>query len=1524
MRYLRGGNLLTSLESGPWNPDPAVKLLDQVASALSAAHLQGVVHRDIKPANILLDESSNAFLSDFGIAKDLTGEMQLTMEGAILGTPDYISPEQIKNDPVSPQTDIYSLGAVMYEILTGEKPFPDSSIANLIHSHLTEPMPMVSMTRPDVPPEIDSVIQKATAKDPADRYADALEMAEAFRRAIRGVPGEPGLEMVPISTVGEIYNPYKGLKAFQESDADDFFGRETLVEQLVARLTKPSPLGTSPGHPATKPSSLGMSPGHFLAVVGPSGSGKSSVVKAGLIPALRSEVLPGSDKWFVAEMVPGTHPLEELELALWPVAVDPPPSLVEPMQKDIRGMLRTVRRVLPGEEDAQLLLVIDQFEELFTLVDDDDRRSFFLDSLITAISAPRSPLRVVITLRADFYDRPLQHQRLGQLIKENTEIVLPLTPEELIWAVQEPARRVGVILEPGLAPAIVGDVADQPGSLPLLQYALTELFERRQDHQMTRTAYQEIGGVLGALGRRAEEIYSGLDLQGQDASRQLFLRMVTLGEGVEDTRRRVLRSELVAVETSGVSEDPEVLSDLIIQFGSARLLTFDHDPVTRSPTVEVAHEALLREWNRLRSWLDESRNDVRMQRMLAGAAAEWAEADEDPGFLLRDARLNQFAGWAENSTVALTQDESAFLQSSITAREARLEEEGARRRRELETAQQLAETEHARAEEQAQSAGRLRKRAALLAGALVVAAVLAIAAVFFANQSSQNADEALANADLAATREAEALVLADSRATAQANAEAQRQRADEQRDAALEAESQAEAQSEIRATAEAVALLERNSAEEQAALATSRELAAASLANLELDPELSVILALQALSATHTIEAEQALHQAVQHSRVRQILNSSGELPSGWMTMTPDGQRLYISGANGGAMWDVNTGDILFSTAVEMFDDSIPEDITEFWINRADTSPDGALLALPIETWIDDEELPGQIAILDAETGQEILTFQADDESGLHDLTFSPDGSLLASASYFGSVKVWDVPASLSAGAGQELISPCCHDGQVNSVNFSPDGSRIVTAGQDGTIRVWDSATGDELYRLEDNAPDEAVFSPDGQYIIVAGDSQLSVFDATISELYSTAPGPSSNNIVLIFNPDGTQLAASNSDGKVRIWNYAEGELDPDPLILTGHKGLVGGIAFTPDGHKLASSSFHRTVRLWDVSLDGGSEFGTYAHDGRVNDIAFSPDGSWLATVSADGTAKIWDVKAREERFTLEGHDDWVVGLDIHPEGHELATGGEDGTVRIWNAETGEQRMVIPAHETGHRLGSGAKSVSYSPDGEQLATGGGDKVVRVWDLSSGDELLSLTGHTDNIMQVDYSPDDRWLISASVDGTVKVWDPEDGRELWTLPSFGSITGGANFSWDGTRLVTGHGGGQAVLWSFPDPGAGSEAQPELIWQIQHSPQWVIDGGFSPDGSIVVIPSLDHTSLHDAHTGELLVDLGHASTAAVFSPDGRIVATAGTDGYVRLLAASLDELVALARSRAIRSLTEEECQQYLHLDACPADRS
>src|SRR5215211_5151742 len=652
MRWLRGGNLHTLLHDRPLPTALLGQLIEQVGGALASAHRRGVVHRDLKPANILLDEEGNAYLADFGIAKDMVKRVSpyQTDASTVIGSPAYISPEQVRSEPITPQTDIYSLGVMLYEILTGQLPFHAPTPIALMFMHMNEPVPTVRAHRPDLSDAVNMVIQKATAKRPSDRYSDVSMLIQELRQAlatpsqlengIRTTSGtstrskyETGVLYLPAALAEpaetEIENPYKGLRAFQEADAGDFFGRELLTQLLLARMQEQVPLG------------------RFLAVVGPSGSGKSSVVRAGLVPAIRRGGLPGSENWFVVEMFPSAHPIEELAQALMRVAVEPPNNLIEPLTLDDRGLLRVVDQVVPGADETEVVLVIDQFEEVFTLVADEALRTHFLTSLITAVTDPYSRIRVIVTLRADFYDRPLLYPGFSELMRQRTEVVVPLAPEELKQAIISPAARSGLRVDPELVEAIIGDVAEQPGALPLLQYALTEVFERRAGRTLTLTPYNASGGVLGALARRAEEIYTGLRPEQQEAARQLFLRLVTLGEGVEDTRRRVRLTELAFInhrehtahgaKTTGSAPAiaaKAALDEVIDIYSQYRLLTRDNDPATRVPTVEVAHEALIRTWERLRNWLDVSREDLGLQQRLARWATEWNIAGRDPNFLV--------------------------------------------------------------------------------------------------------------------------------------------------------------------------------------------------------------------------------------------------------------------------------------------------------------------------------------------------------------------------------------------------------------------------------------------------------------------------------------------------------------------------------------------------------------------------------------------------------------------------------------------------------------------------------------------------------------------------------------------------------------------------------------------------------------------------------------------------------------------------------------------------------------------------
>ncbi len=502
----------------------------------------------------------------------------------------------------------------------------------------------------------------------AGRQAEALRVAGEGRRLLAvelGVDPSPELvrlealilaqdpqlepRAVPAPAERAARNPFKGLRAFGEADADDFHGREALAGRLLGRVEEM------------------LHDGRLLLVVGPSGSGKSSVVRAGLVPALRRGALEGSERWCIATMVPGTAPVRELAAALRSAGVALPRDAVDRAEET--GDLLPLVEAATGAGAPRLLLVVDQLEELYARVGEEPRRAF-LAGLLAMLAAPDGPLAVVATLRADFFHHPLGSSDLGELVRRGVEVVTPLTRAELERAIARPAEGVGVAVEPGLVAEIAVDVARQPAALPLLQYALTDLFERSDGRHLTRDGYAAIGGVTSALARRADEAWEALDGDGREVMRQVLLRLVVPGEGSEDTARRAPRAELTSFADAIVVD--AVLDDL----GRRRLLTFDRDPVTGQPTVEIAHEALLAHWPRLAAWVDEHRRDLWTHRRLADAAAEWEAAGRAAGYLVSGARLDQLAEWSRTTTLRLSSVERAFLDASRLER--RRAERGAR------------------------------------------------------------------------------------------------------------------------------------------------------------------------------------------------------------------------------------------------------------------------------------------------------------------------------------------------------------------------------------------------------------------------------------------------------------------------------------------------------------------------------------------------------------------------------------------------------------------------------------------------------------------------------------------------------------------------------------------------------------------------------------------------------------------------------------------------------------------------------
>ncbi len=1594
MRWLRGGSLKDALDAGPYELGPAARLLDQVASGLAAAHAANVIHRDIKPSNLLLDEEGNAYLADFGIAKDIerAGGDEAWGE-AVIGSPSYLAPEQARREPATPRTDIYSLGVTLYEILAGRHPFPDVTTVARLYKHINDLLPPLEMLDPGVQEAVNEVIQRATAKDPRRRYENVLDMAAAFRRAARLeqegqtalvesltlreqevlqfiLQGRSNREIadalfIELTTVKwyvrQIYrklgarnrrqailrareldfliagedeepaaaggssislmlpapvNPFKGLRPFETADARDFFGREALIRKLLSRLSNHDN-GSGVGAAQRISDANGHAGHRFLAIIGPSGSGKSSLVHAGLVPALGRGEAPGSERWFVVQMTPGVRPLDELEVGLLRVAAGRPGDLRAQLERNEHGLLRAAELILP-RDGSELVLVIDQFEELFTLTHEESARKHFLDILSAAVLDPRSRVRLIITLRADYYDRPLHYPRFGDLVRRNMETLLPLSGEELERAIVGPAAQAGVTCEPGLAAAIIDDVLYQPGGLPLLQYALTELFEQRQERTLRIETYQAIGGVTGALARRAESLYLEQDAAGRETIRQLFLRLVAVdeeGERPPDTRRRIPRAELL-----GVTDDDDLMDEIVDTYAAYRLLTLDHEPAGRRPTVEVAHEALLREWAQLREWLEDGREDLFQHRRFQLLCKEWLDSNRDAGLLLREKRLDHFAAWAAESEIALTRNEQAFLDAGLAARQERRRAEDARRTRELETARQLAETERQRAEIQTEAARRIRRRAILLGAALVVAALLALAALVAGRQATLNAAQAQRNAAAAGTQEALTAIEAAAASTAEAEANLQRGIAEGERDiaeaaavAAANAGATAQAEAAFRATAEAVAILEQEAAAAQARQATARELSLAALNVLETDPQLSVLLAMEAISRTYAVdgfalpEAQSALHQALFSLRLEQQLPGSDaeacqlEVWCSDVAYSRDGALLAAAGpGNAAIIWVAPGGE------QRLILDGHAEPVTAVAFSPdagrlATASADGTTLI-----WDIAQAGPGNTLT------QPALTLSGH-TAEVTDVTFSPDGAQVATAGRDDNIIIWD------AQSGQALSTLTGHEDSVRDVAFSPDGAELFSAGSDMTARIWDVAAGAERLTLEghtDRITDLAL-TPDGARLATASwDGTVKVWDAVSGAEVMSLPGDQARVYAVAFSPDGTQLAAGGTDAVINIWDAESGE---ELLALPGHQGIVHNLAFSPDGSRLASGAGDGDVLVWDLSPAANREWLTLdGHNWVMFGVDFSPDGSRLATASWDGAVKLWDVQTGAEISTLLA-DDWrKFSVLFSPDGRQVASSALNDSAVLWDVESGEA-----LHTFGGHLGP-ILDVAFSPDGRLLATvgEGGETpgLINLWDTVSGELVRSWTGHDASIERAAISPDGRLLATAGTDGAAKLWLLDSGELIAELPDHQAPVNAVNFSQDGRYLGTAGADNVARIWEIAGDSVTEVAElhghSSVVWDVV----------FSPDDTLVATIGFDEAvRLWDWRNGvELLTLPGAANNGreVAFSPDGRLLAVSTSTGLVRVYVVPVEELMALAASRLRRSLTDEECRQYLHVEQCRDD--
>jgi WD40 repeat protein len=1228
---------------------------------------------------------------------------------------------------------------------------------------------------------------------------------EILARSIRGLP--PGDEAAPTTDPRAAICPYRGLFPFREEDAAFFIGREDFTATLIEKVRSSS----------------------LVAVVGASGSGKSSVSRAGLVPALRRGA--NHHVWEVLTLTPGPTPLHALLAALSPppedmsraarlARIEGDVALLREHSLTIDAFARDILSEQPGTD--RLLLVVDQWEELYTQAKRMDDRQRFLDLILQATAD--GSVTVVLTLRGDFYGRALEDRLLADRLQNAVVNLGLMRREELRRAVTEPAAQVGLGFEDGLVDRILEDVGREPGTLPLLEFLLTELWAKRERGLLTHDAYTTIGGVRGAIATRAEAELEKLTPEQREALRRVMIRLVTPGEGQADMRARA-------------HVPPDAAAEAIRLFTDARLLTTGFDEATGHETVEVSHEALIREWRTYRGWVDADREFLRTVERVKTAMRAWAEepADKDSR-LLAPGRPLEEARELLSRPHAPIDDIRPFIEASIAHDDTRVTEEQRRieaeKQREIEQVRKVAAAE------------RGRRRVAVIG--LLATLLLAIAVGWF----GWNAKRANDSAQLANDR----------------------------------------AQEELRKSQEGESHLRANLSRQATARGDAIEGMSLALQGLPRD-----------LDRPHrplVNETVLALVTALQSPYYTARILRGHEWVIKSVAFSPDGRTIITASKDGTArLWDTATGketlvlrghEGIVTSAVYSPDGRIvvtasDDKTARIWdvatgreiavlrghkdsIGLATFSPDGGSV---VTTSYNDSAMWSTVEnaarVWDAATGKEIATLHGHD-SVVVSAAFSPDGKTIVTASLDQTARLWET------ATGRE-IAILRHEAPVTTAAFSPDGKAVLTTPVDKTARLWDAATGQELVMLRghDGPINFAGFSPDGKMVVTAS------FDMT-GRLWETATGKSLSTLrgheqfinSVAFNPEATIVVTASWDGTARLWDTGTGR---EIAVLRGHQGGITAASFSPDGKTVATGAGDRTVRLWTAS--GRQEISTLrGHALPINFVDFSPDGKTIATASWDGTARLWDPVANKV-LVLRGHQHFVFSAVFSSDGGTVVTASEDQTARLWDVATGKEIATLRGHE--HKVGW----ATFSPDGRTVVTASDDGTGKLWESASGRQTATLRGHNGGVFSADFSPDGRTVVTPSYDKTARVWDTATGKEIVILKGHEDRLTGAYFSPDGRTVVTTSNDKTARLW---DAATGKE-----IAILGGHQDRLTSARFSPDGRTVVTASDDKTArLWDVATGKIVFVLrGHEDrvTRTRISPDGKTIATASADKTVRL---------------------------------------